>query len=91
VPRRLWPILKARRSYLSLASIRTDMIHADATSPSFANLLNGQVNLYDAVRRQIDFESGGKAYTLSENPAVLIVRYAYVCVLRFPKFNTAVM
>jgi malate synthase len=54
------------------------MLYADATSPMFANLLNGQVNLYDAIRRQIDFESGGKAYTLSEKPAVLIVRYAHL-------------
>ncbi|KAJ8472733.1 hypothetical protein ONZ51_g8330 [Trametes cubensis] len=46
----------------------------DANSPTFANMLNGQVNLRDAIRRQIDFESGGKAYKLKENPAVLIVR-----------------
>ncbi|KAF8328076.1 malate synthase [Cantharellus anzutake] len=46
----------------------------DANSPTFANLVNGQVNLRDAVRRQIDFESGGKKYKLVENPAVLIVR-----------------
>ena len=41
-------------------------------------MLNGQINLRDAVRRQIDFETGGKKYKLVENPAVLIVRYAYV-------------
>ncbi|TBU33689.1 malate synthase [Dichomitus squalens] len=46
----------------------------DANSPTFANMLNGQVNLRDAIRRQIDFESGGKSYKLSEKPAVLIVR-----------------
>ncbi|KAI0645758.1 malate synthase [Trametes meyenii] len=46
----------------------------DANSPTFANMLNGQVNLFDAIRRQIDFESNGKAYKLKENPAVLIVR-----------------
>ncbi|KAI0630414.1 malate synthase [Trametes polyzona] len=46
----------------------------DANSPTFANMLNGQVNLRDAIRRQIDFESNGKAYKLKENPAVLIVR-----------------
>jgi malate synthase len=37
-------------------------------------MLNGQVNLRDAVRKQIDFETGGKKYKLVENPAVLIVR-----------------
>jgi malate synthase len=47
----------------------------DATSPTFTNLITGQVNLYDAVRRQIDFEAGGKRYILSQKPAVLIVRY----------------
>src|SRR5258708_2342772 len=37
-------------------------------------MLEGQVNLRDAIRRQIDFESNGKQYKLSPNPAVLIVR-----------------
>lgn len=46
----------------------------DSSAPTFANMINGQVNLHDAVRRQIDFESGGKQYKLSEKPAVLIVR-----------------
>ncbi|KAL6300458.1 malate synthase [Sparassis latifolia] len=46
----------------------------DANSPTFANMINGQVNLRDAIRRQIDFESGGKSYRLVEKPAVLIVR-----------------
>lgn len=46
----------------------------DSNAPTWANLVNGQVNLYDAVRRQIDFESGGKQYKLSAKPAVLLVR-----------------
>ncbi|KAF9652974.1 malate synthase [Thelephora ganbajun] len=46
----------------------------DATSPTFANLITGQVNLYDAIRHQIDFETGSKQYKLSWKPAVLIVR-----------------
>ncbi|GJJ06113.1 hypothetical protein Clacol_000302 [Clathrus columnatus] len=46
----------------------------DSNSPTFANMVNGQHNLYDAIRRQIDFEQGGKSYKLSPNPAVLIVR-----------------
>lgn len=37
-------------------------------------MVNGQMNLYDAVRRQIDFEQGGKSYKLLPNTAVLIVR-----------------
>ncbi|KAF8444769.1 malate synthase [Boletus edulis BED1] len=46
----------------------------DSSSPTFANMLNGQVSLRDAVRRQIDFVSGGKSYKLVENPAALLVR-----------------
>ncbi|KAG8783368.1 hypothetical protein FRC15_005306 [Serendipita sp. 397] len=46
----------------------------DSNSPTFQNMINGQVNLRDAIRRQIDFEQGGKAYKLSESPATLIVR-----------------
>ena len=47
----------------------------DATSPTWDNLLSGQINLKDAVRRQIDFVSPeGKQYSLSDNPATLMVR-----------------
>ena len=38
-------------------------------------MVNGQINLRDAIKRQIDFETGGKQYKLSETPAVLIVRF----------------
>lgn len=37
-------------------------------------MVEGQVNLYDANRRQVDFEINGKAYKLPEKPAVLLVR-----------------
>lgn len=48
----------------------------DATAPSWFNVIDGQVNLYDAVRRQIDFEAPetGKKYALQEKTAVLMVR-----------------
>ncbi len=48
----------------------------DATAPSWYNVIDGQVNLHDAVRRQIDFEipETGKKYTLNEKTAVLMVR-----------------
>ncbi|WVR03111.1 malate synthase A [Kwoniella sp. DSM 27419] len=46
----------------------------DSNSPTWSNMVLGQVNLYDAIRRQIDFETNGKQYKLSENPAVLLVR-----------------
>lgn len=47
----------------------------DANAPTWENSVLGQINMVDAIRRQIDFVSPeGKAYKLVENPAVLIVR-----------------
>jgi malate synthase len=47
----------------------------DSLSPSWDNVIRGQANLRDAVRRQIDFTSPeGKAYRLVADPAVLFVR-----------------
>lgn len=48
----------------------------DATAPSWFNVIDGQVNLRDAVRRQIDFTAPetGKKYALNEKTAVLMVR-----------------
>ncbi|KAH6887410.1 malate synthase [Thelonectria olida] len=38
----------------------------DSLTPTWSNVLQGQVNLYDAVRRQIDFTLGAKDYRLKE-------------------------
>jgi malate synthase len=48
----------------------------DATSPTWANLIDGQVNLRDAVNRTITFEDvkRGKHYALGESTATLMVR-----------------
>ncbi|KKI93533.1 malate synthase [Bacillus sp. SA1-12] len=47
----------------------------DATSPSWENVMSGQVNLKDAVRRTISFENeNGKIYQLNEEIATLKVR-----------------
>src|ERR1035441_6283584 len=47
----------------------------DATAPTWDNLLEGQLNLRDAVRRVIGFTSPeGKAYRLNEKTATLLVR-----------------
>src|SRR5579862_6951405 len=44
----------------------------DANSPTWSNVLDGQVNLRDAIRREIRFTSPeGKAYELSDHPATL--------------------
>jgi malate synthase len=48
----------------------------DANTPSWANLVEGQINLYDAVRRQITFDDPetGRHYSLNGKTAVLFVR-----------------
>ncbi len=46
----------------------------DANSPTWANCIEGQVNLRDAVRRTISFESGTKQYRLNDQTATLLVR-----------------
>ena len=48
----------------------------DATSPTWRNVVEGQINLKDRWARRLDFTdaSSGKAYTLNEQPAVLMVR-----------------
>lgn len=47
----------------------------DSSTPTWTNMLEGQVNLFDAVRRTIEFSApNGKHYQLEGKPAVLIVR-----------------
>jgi malate synthase len=47
----------------------------DSTSPTWKNIIEGQLNLYDAIRREIDFElPDGKKYALNEEVSVLKVR-----------------
>jgi malate synthase len=48
----------------------------DSLSPTWGNVIRGQVNLADAIRRTISFqdESTGKVYRLAERTATLIVR-----------------
>ncbi|MGD9953831.1 MAG: malate synthase A, partial [Burkholderiales bacterium] len=46
----------------------------DANCPTWFNMIDGQVNLRDAVRRTITFEQGGKRYALNDKTAVLIPR-----------------
>ena len=47
----------------------------DANTPKWDNLIQGHVNLRDAIRRRIDYVSPeGKAYKLDESTAVLFVR-----------------
>lgn len=47
----------------------------DSNSPTRENVVRGQRNLFDAVRRQIEYRSPeGKEYGLNEKTAVLMVR-----------------
>ncbi|NEN77267.1 malate synthase A [Nocardioides zeae] len=48
----------------------------DATSPTWRNIIDGQVNLHDAVSRVISLEQAGRTYRLAEDRrlATIIVR-----------------
>jgi len=47
----------------------------DATTPTWDNLVSGQVNLADAIRRKIELTTPeGKTYRLAEKTATLVVR-----------------
>ena len=48
----------------------------DSCAPTWANVVDGQVHLRDALRRRIDFvhQGTGKAYALAERTATLMVR-----------------
>ncbi len=48
----------------------------DSTAPSWRNILDGQRNLRDAIRHQVDFKDpvSGKEYKLCDSPATLLVR-----------------
>ena len=47
----------------------------DSTAPTWDNLLDGQINLRDAVAGTIEFcAADGRVYRLKSDPAVLMVR-----------------
>ncbi|MBA3609779.1 MAG: malate synthase A, partial [Chthoniobacterales bacterium] len=47
----------------------------DANSPTWENMVDGQINLRDAIRRTITFTNpNGKEYQLNEKTATLLVR-----------------
>ena len=48
----------------------------DSNSPTWSNIINGQINLRDAVNRTINFTNpgNGKYYSLNEKNATLMVR-----------------
>src|SRR5690349_22823156 len=46
----------------------------DANCPTWFNMVDGQINLRDAVRRTITLEQGAKQYRLNDQTAILIPR-----------------
>ncbi len=46
----------------------------DANCPTWANMVEGQINLRDAVRKTVSFEQNGRQYRLNDEVAVLIPR-----------------
>ncbi len=59
------------------APVRTFMADfEDSCSPSWENLIQGQINLGDAIRRRIDYTdpASGRIYRLNDRTATLIVR-----------------
>lgn len=48
----------------------------DASSPTWENMIGGQINMRDAINKTIEFTqaSNGKTYKLNEQTAVLLVR-----------------
>jgi malate synthase len=46
----------------------------DSNTPNWDNQVSGQVNLRDAIRREISLEQGGKHYQLNDKVATLLVR-----------------
>lgn len=85
----LGPKLQDRRTEITGPSSRSMLINAlnahvatymcdleDSATPTWLNVIDGQVNLYDAVRKQINFKKGNKEYKLNTNKHIptLIVR-----------------
>ena len=49
--------------------------HEDAMSPTWANVISGQVNLYDAIRGQVDFTTPeGKEYKVGATTPTIVFR-----------------
>ncbi len=46
----------------------------DSSTPTWQNVLTGQKNLYEAVRRTLALDTPEKKYRIQESPAVLFVR-----------------
>jgi len=52
------------RCYSPIRAHNADILGTDSSAPTWDNMINGQRNLYDAIRRQVDFKQGEKEYKL---------------------------
>jgi malate synthase len=49
--------------------------HEDAMSPTWENVVGGQLNLFDAIRGQVDFETPeGRSYVVGETTPTIVFR-----------------
>ena len=46
----------------------------DANSPTWSNVVEGQVNCHDAIRRTISLDTGERSYRLNDETAELLIR-----------------
>ena len=70
-----WPTSRVRNRTASY-NTEAKLDDIDSNAPTWENMINGQVNLYDAIRKQIDFKQGEKEYKLrtDRNLPTLIAR-----------------
>ena len=46
----------------------------DASSPTFANMIDGQINMYDYARENLSLQTEKKSYALNDETATMLVR-----------------
>ncbi|KAK8048685.1 Malate synthase- glyoxysomal [Apiospora phragmitis] len=58
------------------SSLHLEFYSIDSSAPTWDNMITGQVNMYDAVRRQLEFKQGEKEYKIRTDRVLptLIVR-----------------
>ena len=60
----VWTYMADFEGALRLAFFWIRLIVLDSNAPTWDNMINGQVNLYDAIRKEVDFKQGDKEYKL---------------------------
>ena len=58
---------EGEKAGVSCCGFGADHESTDSSAPTWDNMINGQVNLYDAIRKQIDFKQGEKEYKLRKD------------------------